>query len=493
MNSWLRRDFVKALLTVPLAITGSARFAEAQYVGPAASRPQPILGHTNPREAPFTAMGDGSTDDTKAIQGAIDAAIIKYRGGGVFVPAGDYRVSKTLHIENVSGLKFSGVSVGATRFIWNGPPDVPMFLLTDARDVLMSDFRIVSSSATPLYTGIQIENGAKQIWAPSQNHFQRIIINGTNKGGLTNGFRVAKGAGGDNNNDFHEFIRCQVRNYQGYGFSIEHSQSHTNRFYSCTFSGYEFGRAGVRTTHGSFSWYGGGGGGNTVADFVLGSPNVLISIINGNFENSARLLTTKGPTGARWPIHIQGVRYTAAKLAEDEIMINVKNPGPLILENNLFGTNTLPHMPRVRLESTQTGATFVSQGNLWLGQDAYDKSPYIFSSRGGTSLNAKIESDSFVGKGDKDVTVFENGDTKPTTHFSKWFQTRNTQDTTITHLRNGWAGAQRTILINDDNTNFDFKSGNLRGNAGQPWHTNNGDTMNCLFDGAHWRCQPNKQ
>ena len=493
MNSWQRRDFVKALVAAPIAVTGSARFAKAQYVGPAASRPQSILGHTNPRENPFTAMGDGRADDTRAVQGAIDAAIINHQGGGVFVPAGTYKISNTLHIENVSGLKFSGVSVGATRFIWDGPPDVPMFLLRDARDVVMNDFRINSNPRKPLFTGIQIENGPKRIWAPSQNHFQRIIINGTNKGGLTNGFRVAKGAGGDNNNDFHEFLRCQVRSYQGYGYSIEHSQSHTNRFYSCTFSGYSFGLAGVRTKHGSFSWYGGGGGGNTVADFLLGSPNVLISIINGNFEDSARLLSTGGPTGASWPIHIQGVRYTAAKLAEDDIMIDVKNPGPLILENNLFGTSSLPRMPRVRLESTQPGATFVSQGNLWLGQDAYDKSPYIFSSQGATSLNAKIESDSFAGKGDKDVTVFENGDTKPTTHFSKWFKTHNTQDTTITHLRNGWAGAQRVILINDNNTRFDFKSGNLRGNAGQPWHAKKGSTMNCLFDGKHWRCQPRRQ
>ena len=491
MLSWERREFVKALMAAPVAVASGAQLAEAQYSGPAATHPQPILGHTNPRQMPFTAMADGRADDTKAVQGAIDAAILNSRGGGVFVPAGTYKISKTLHIENVLGLKFTGVSVGATRFIWSGPPDVPMFLLQDARDVVMSDFRIESSPRKPLFTGIQTENGAKRIWVPSQNHFQRIVINGTKKGGLTNGFRIAEGAGGDNNNDFHEFLRCQVRNYHGYGYSVEHSQSHTNRFYSCTFSGYSFGLAGVRTTHGSFSWYGGGGGGNTVADFLLGSPNVLISVINGNFEDSARLLTTGGPTGARWPIHIQGVRYTAAKLADDGIMINVQNPGPLLLDNNLFGTNTLPRMPRVRLSSTQPGATFISQGNLWLGQDAYEKPPYIFRGRGARSLNAKIDGDSFAGKGRKDVTVFEDGDTKPTTHFSKWFQTRNTQDTTITHLRNGWAGARRTILINDNNTLFNFKSGNLRGTSSELWRAKNGDTMDCLFDGKNWRCRPN--
>ena len=89
MNSRHRRDFVKALVAAPIAVTGSVRFAKAQYVGPAASRPQSILGHTNPRENPFTAMGDGRADDTRAVQGAIDAAIINHQGGGRFCPSWD--------------------------------------------------------------------------------------------------------------------------------------------------------------------------------------------------------------------------------------------------------------------------------------------------------------------------------------------------------------------------------------------------------------------
>jgi pectin methylesterase-like acyl-CoA thioesterase len=98
MSSWQRRDILKALIAAPVAVTSSAYIAEAQYLGPAASRPRSILGHTNPREAPFTAMGDGIEDNTKAVQGAIDAAIIKTRGGGVFIPAGTYKISTTLHI-----------------------------------------------------------------------------------------------------------------------------------------------------------------------------------------------------------------------------------------------------------------------------------------------------------------------------------------------------------------------------------------------------------
>ena len=439
-------------------------------------------------------MGNGINDDTSAIQEAIDAAILNARGGGVFVPAGTYKISKTLHIQNVLGLKISGVSVGGTRLIWDGPPDVPMFLMRDTRDVVMSDFYIESTPAKPLFTAIQSENGVGTLYAPSQNHFQRLIINGKAKGGLTNGFRLAKGAGGDNNNDFHEFIRCQIRNYQGYGYSVEHSQSHTNRFHSCTFSGYGFGRAGVRTTHGSFSWFGGGGGGNTVADFSLGSANVTISIINGNFEDSRRLLITGGPTGARWPILLQGIRFASDNLPEDGIMIDVQNPGPLILKNNLFGTNQKTRMARVRMNKTQQGAKFISHGNLWRGLDAYDTSPYFFKGAGSASVQANIEGDAFVsGRGLRDLTRFPDGATAPPVHFGTLYKTNNSRPTVISNLRNGWPGQKLDILIEDDQTRFDFESGSLRGNAARLWNAAKGDSLQCIFDGKLWRCRPSKR
>tara|TARA_Y100001934_G_scaffold1300_1_gene1831 strand:- start:159994 stop:161478 length:1485 start_codon:yes stop_codon:yes gene_type:complete len=491
MNSWDRREIVRALMTAPVA-AAVPRIAAAQYNTPPAYVPRPILGHTNPREAPFTALGNGINDDTAAIQGAIDAAIVgKRRGGGVFLPAGKYKVTKTLHIENVLGLKFSGVSVGATQLHWAGPSNTPMFLLRDARDVLMSDFQILSTPAKPLYTAIQSENGPDIFFAPSQNHFQRLIVNGKEKGGLTNGFRLAKGPGGDNNNDFHEFLRCQVRNYDGYAYSIEHSQSHTNRFYSCTFSGNRFGLAGVRTKHGSFSWYGGGGGGNAVSDFLLGSVNVNISIINGNFEDSKRLLVTAGPTGARWPILIQGIRFASGNIPPDGIIIDVQNPGPLILKNNLFGTDSLEKMPRVRMNTTQRSAKFISHGNLWRGQDANDVSPYIFQGAGSRYVRADISGDAFVSaRYNNDQTKFADGDTKPPVHFSNLYRTENSRRTVITHLRNGWPGARLTIAINDNNTIFNFSKGNLRAGSVRQWKAKKGGIIDCLFDGSFWRCQP---
>lgn len=58
----------------------------------------------------FGAVGDGQADDTAAIQAALDKAKAGPRGSSVFVPAGEYRVTKTLTMENclLTGLSSGG-------------------------------------------------------------------------------------------------------------------------------------------------------------------------------------------------------------------------------------------------------------------------------------------------------------------------------------------------------------------------------------------------
>jgi polygalacturonase len=52
-----------------------------------------VIAEFNVREAPYNARGDGKTDDTAALQRAIDAAR-KAGGGVVFLPAGIYRCNR---------------------------------------------------------------------------------------------------------------------------------------------------------------------------------------------------------------------------------------------------------------------------------------------------------------------------------------------------------------------------------------------------------------
>ncbi|WP_336966514.1 glycosyl hydrolase family 28-related protein [Sphingobium aquiterrae] len=87
----------------------------------AAAGPSTSLFATMPNDAAavvVTAKGDGRTDDTAAIQAAIDRAAASGHGGIVFLPSGRYRITRTLNI--LPAVRIFGV--GPTR---------PVLLLAD--------------------------------------------------------------------------------------------------------------------------------------------------------------------------------------------------------------------------------------------------------------------------------------------------------------------------------------------------------------------------
>ncbi|MBO9577105.1 MAG: gluconolaconase, partial [Sphingobium sp.] len=65
----------------------------------------------DPRAITVKGVGDGRSDDSAAIQQAIDAAAADGHGGVVFLPAGRYRISRTIFLR--SAVRVFGV--GATR------------------------------------------------------------------------------------------------------------------------------------------------------------------------------------------------------------------------------------------------------------------------------------------------------------------------------------------------------------------------------------------
>ena len=66
----------------------------------------------------FAVRGDGTADDTAAIQSAIDKAGSSFSGGLVFIPSGRYRLTRTVYLWR--GVRLVGY--GATR---------PVFVLGD--------------------------------------------------------------------------------------------------------------------------------------------------------------------------------------------------------------------------------------------------------------------------------------------------------------------------------------------------------------------------
>ncbi|MBV9470638.1 MAG: hypothetical protein JOZ57_15475, partial [Abitibacteriaceae bacterium] len=69
----------------------------------------------------FGAQGDGKTDDTRAVQTAIDAAL-KAGGGHIHFPAGQYRITRSLRFASLERVDVTGVGGSSTLLHENDEP-----------------------------------------------------------------------------------------------------------------------------------------------------------------------------------------------------------------------------------------------------------------------------------------------------------------------------------------------------------------------------------
>ena len=328
------------------------------------------------------------SDDATIIQEMIDSAIVNNQGVRIVTISGrQYNIARTIVVSNVAGLIIKGESQWGAKLIWIGNSTDPMFLFQDVRDSTISDLQIAAQIAQPLAEGIRFENGPLSIVVPTSNTVKDITIQGTN-GGIGIGIRWRKGAGGDANNEKHKIYNVVVTNYTDSAFKIEHSQSKSHYFYNSQFASNGFGNYGVYTDGGSFHWMGGGGGGNLTADFHIGRPHDAISIINGNFENSNRFLTTAGASRNTIPTMIQGNRWSSLGLNADNIMIYYKWAGPLMIVNNRFGEGGAGN-PITKIKYTPGGAigSIVSKGNAFISEGSTPENTYELSLLPGSSVD----------------------------------------------------------------------------------------------------------
>src|SRR5690242_15257312 len=98
----------------------------------------------------FGAKGNGTDDDTTAIQSAFDAAVNSHGGGRrIYFPRGTYRITKTLQVTRGVGVLIEGAGEWSTIVSWDGPPKVPMLRLYNTRDSCIQLMYWRGNSASP--------------------------------------------------------------------------------------------------------------------------------------------------------------------------------------------------------------------------------------------------------------------------------------------------------------------------------------------------------
>lgn len=229
----------------------------------------------NVKHPDFGATGDGVTDDTAAIQLAIDA-VVAAGGGIVYLPVGVYLVSSSLTI-GASGSTTTGVRlVGAGAYNTTILPtsafaSSPIILFTNGRSSGVEDMSIRGNATAPESC---IEShcdtpGAGSL-APTNMRFANLWLGEAVQGGATNtiqyGIRFT--ATTDQNNDLATIENVNVLYFTQAGLSIEHINSLQHVIIGGRFSR---GPIAVKVAGGSFAMFGTTLGEITEAEFSLGT------------------------------------------------------------------------------------------------------------------------------------------------------------------------------------------------------------------------------
>jgi len=120
----------------------------------------------------FGAKADDQTDDTAAIQAAIDAARKHGRQALAYLPSGDYAVTKTL---KVIGRDYCfGGSGTHSRLLWRGPDGGVLLRVHDPEDVTMENLDVGNAGSQKNAIDI-LQTGSG---APAGMHYERVWVFG---------------------------------------------------------------------------------------------------------------------------------------------------------------------------------------------------------------------------------------------------------------------------------------------------------------------------
>jgi len=244
----------------------------------------------------FGAKGDGKTDDTKAIQQALDSLsnrLANYNTGKsgytvLYIPAGSYRISATLTLKGKIGVKIVGQDPTNTGFIWQGNDNDTVFWANGS--AYFSLQRISwdaggrkNMEAIGLHWKLQ-----KEGYAPEQIEFADHIFNGFAKG--ISGGTLGGGDGAGANESEITIRRCifnectvagiLIRGYNALDYWVWYC-----RFINC--------RTGVTSNSGNYHIYNSYFNHSAVAD-LYNNNSYYTSVRFCYSENSAAFSLEEG-------------------------------------------------------------------------------------------------------------------------------------------------------------------------------------------------------
>jgi hypothetical protein len=338
----------------------------------------------------YKAKGDGTTDDTAAIQAALNVYSSQNLSGSIYFPPGSYKITSALtyHGGNSYGLRIQGAE-GTDRgpngsvLRWYGAADVGGVLqLLGANGCVVENLQIdgaAGGASTAAKYGLLLSYDASNgNLGASGNILRNLGIGGCGRsGGPAGSACIALGNAGGNQTDANVIDGCVLVGYSTPGTTeagiIVLGAGNTKDFRihggSVTYCQYAVEAVSLS---GYLSCEGMQLANNTVADFRAGAGCITLTAI----ESEGSVMFLKGTTGANHASAIiTGCSWTGT-CAADDIMIN--HSGALILSGNYFAnTRTGASVPKVTVGTGSTNNhTLISEGNFY--QNATDSAPPFF-------------------------------------------------------------------------------------------------------------------
>jgi len=318
----------------------------------------------------FGAVGDGIADDSTALQQALDDLTQPGRPVVLRLPAGTYRITRSLTITataNTYGLSVIGDDPATTRIVWDGAAGEPMLVVDGG---FHSSFaRITWDGRSRAGYGVaHWYNTARPVYGGSVEHADEVFVDmeiGIQGGRSGSGYGALDSEGQVRR---VSFVRNSRAGLNVGSFNALNWWVWDSRFVDCA--------RGVSNLFTVSDTPGEAGAGNfvvyrsvfersTVADAAIqngGWFGLYASVSSGSrrFFEAGQI----GANGAR--VILQGNRVLNTT---DPVAVDNGNLGPLILIDNQFRSAAGQTGPAVAIDTTVPGADVVSVGNRYTVAD----------------------------------------------------------------------------------------------------------------------------
>ena len=280
-------------------------------------------GMMDVKAAPYGARGDGTTDDTAAIQRALDANCYSSTPKVIFFPAGTYRISNTLYLNHHSGgtchggLPFGGwiAGAGSARTVIQMAPGIAKgtfatdgLALATVQGIMFKTAPWTGSGPKEPNVDLEFHNGTGYV-ATQQNSFYDVVFDG-GYAGLAHGVRT--GTGGQCSST--AVFRSKFQN-SGIGMVSGHYNAIANTAYDVTFTGNDYAIGSwtmdenTMPPGGTFSAYRAMVRGTRKKDFLLrGSATGTVWYFYEWDSDANAYVTEIGPTATAIPVMLERAR-----------------------------------------------------------------------------------------------------------------------------------------------------------------------------------------